>query len=141
MATRREARETAFQLIFEQIFVDEPMNRIIELAEQTRDVEPDDYIVTVSTGVEEKLGEIDPIIERYSRARSINRLSKAVLAVLRLAVYEIKFVDDIDVSISINEAVEIAKKYAGDDEGGFVNGVLGAFVRAEYPETDGGAAE
>jgi len=91
----------------------------------------DEYAKMVSDGVYENLELIDGIISKYSVARSIRRLSKVVLAVLRLAVYEILFVDGLEVSISINEAIELTKCYATDEEGGFVNGVLGAFVRTE----------
>jgi N utilization substance protein B len=74
--------------------------------------------------------EIDGYISRYSRARSFRRLSKVVLAALRLAIYEILYVDDLEPRISINEAVELAKTFSGKDEAGFVNGVLGGFMKA-----------
>ena len=62
--------------------------------------------------------------------RKIHRLSKVVLAALRLAMYEIVYVDDLDPTISINEAVELTKKFSGRDESGYVNGVLGGCLRA-----------
>lgn len=131
MIKRREAREQAFQIIFEKSFMDESVDEIIKNAVEARGVNFDEYAEKVAVGVFKNLDIIDETITKYSVARSIHRLSKVVLAVLRLAVYEIKFVDDIDASISINEAVELTKYYASDEEGGFVNGVLGGFVRAE----------
>jgi len=131
MAKRREARELAFQIVFEKSFTDSSVEEIISSAEEIRGVEFDEYAKMVSDGVYENLELIDGIISKYSVARSIRRLSKVVLAVLRLAVYEILFVDGLEVSISINEAIELTKCYATDEEGGFVNGVLGAFVRTE----------
>lgn len=131
MVKRREARELAFQIIFEKSFTESTVEDIIAAAEESRAVEFDDYAKNVSSGVYENIEQIDAVIGRYSVARSIRRLSRVVLAVLRLAVYEILFVEDLEPSISINEAVELTKTYASDEEGGFVNGVLGAFVRAE----------
>lgn len=131
MTKRREAREQAFQIIFEKSFMDESVDEIMKNAAEVRGVDFDDYAKGVAIGVFENLEIIDETITKYSVARSIRRLSKVVLAVLRLAVYEIKFVDELDASISINEAVELAKYYSSDEEGSFVNGVLGGFVRAE----------
>lgn len=131
MIKRREAREQAFQIIFEKSFMDESVDEIIAAAAEARGVDFDKYAKDAAVGVFENLELIDETINKYSVARSIRRLSKVVLAVLRLAVYEIKFVDDLDASISINEAVELTKYYASEEEGGFVNGVLGGFVRAE----------
>ena len=127
---RREARELAFQLIFERTFHDIEIEDLLELALQARDIEPDEYVISALRGIEEHQSEIDGIIEKFSRARAISRLSHVVLAVLRLAIYEIKFVANIDAPISINEAVELTKIYGGKDESGFVNGVLGNYVRS-----------
>lgn len=131
MIKRREAREQAFQIIFEKSFMDEPVDEIMTKAAEVRGIDFDEYAKRVAAGVFENVDVIDETISKYSIARSIHRLSKVVLAVLRLAVYEIKFVDELDASISINEAVELTKYYATEEEGGFVNGVLGGFVRAE----------
>lgn len=131
MLTRREARELAFQIIFEKEFNDSKIDEIIAYAEEARQVEADDYVRKTAAGVFEHLEQIDGCIQKYSVARSIRRLSKVVLSVLRQAIYEILFVDDIDASISINEAVELTKKYATEEEAGFVNGVLGTLVRTE----------
>ena len=131
MAKRREARELAFQIIFESSFTDSTVEEIIAAAEEARGTEFDEYAKSVSAGVYANLDRIDEVISKYSVARSIRRLSKVVLAVLRVAVYEILFVEGLQPSISINEAIELTKIYATDEEGGFVNGVLGAFVRAE----------
>ena len=71
---------------------------------------------------------IDSLIEKFNRLR-INRISKVNLAILRLAIYEILKRDDIPISVSINEAVEIAKTYDGEKAGAFVNGILGNIVK------------
>ena len=130
MISRREAREQAFILIFEKMFNSDEIENLVELAKESLEIEIDDYAVSTAQGVYEKLEEIDPEIEKYCKGRKLTRLSKTVLALLRLSVYEIKFVDEVDAAVSINEAVELAKKYSGNEEAGYINGVLGSFVRA-----------
>ena len=131
MANRREARDQAFQILFEKTFTDASVAEIIEMAGLSRDMIPDGYTVSIAEGAAARFEELDGIISRHSIKRSIVRLSKVVLSVLRLAVYEILYEDTVDVSVAINEAVELAKTYSGEDEAGFVNGVLGAYVRSE----------
>lgn len=122
--TRKQAREEAFILIFEKNFNDYSTDDILDLAAQVRDLEPDDYIKKVFSGVYDNLEEIDNIISENSIGWKINRISKTALCVLRLAIYEIKYFDEIPVSVSINEAVELCKKYATKDDASFVNGIL-----------------
>ena len=73
----------------------------------------------------EKLDEIDQILNDYSRGWKTSRMSRVDLTALRLAVYEMKFDEDVPVGVAINEAVELAKMFGGDDSGSFVNGILG----------------
>ena len=97
----------------------------------TRDLTPDDYIKTVFAGVYDKLDLLDEIISKNSIGWNIKRISKTALCVLRLAIYEIMFMDAIPVAVSINEAVELVKKYATQDDASFVNGILGSVSREE----------
>ena len=122
--TRKQAREETFILIFEKIFNDDPVEDIISLAEEVRDIKPDDYIKKVFYGVVENLDNIDAVISQNAVGWNINRITKTALAILRLAIFEIKYYDDIPVSVSINEAVEIAKKYATKEDASFINGIL-----------------
>lgn len=128
--SRRESRQQAFEIIFERAFGNGDVENIIQAAGAARDVEVSDYARQVAAGVFDHLEEIDGYISQYSRARSFRRLSKVVLAALRLSIYEILYVDDLEPRISINEAVELAKTFSGKDEAGFVNGVLGGFMKA-----------
>lgn len=128
--SRREARQQAFEIIFEKSFGGDDVESIIQAASDARDIEVSDYARQTASGVFDHLEEIDGYIAGYSRARSLRRLSKVVLAALRLAVYEILYVDDLDPKISINEAIELTKTFSGKDEAGFVNGVLGGFMKA-----------
>lgn len=127
--TRKQAREEAFILIFEKQFNSDSIEDILECAVQVREIEPDSYIRSVFFGVYENLEELDGIISGNSVGWSIRRISKTALAVLRLAIYEIKYMEDIPVSVTINEAVELCKKYATKEDASFVNGILASVVK------------
>ena len=79
----------------------------------------------------ERLDAIDQVIQKYSIKWNINRLPKVTLAILRLAICEIDGMEDIPVSVTINEAVELAKKFASEDDASFINGLLGAYVHSK----------
>ncbi len=128
--TRKEAREEAFILIFEKIFNDAEPAEILEIAAEVRDLVPDDYINQVFLGVYDKKEELDALIEEKAIGWKIGRISKTSLAILRLAIFEIKYIDSIPESVSINEAVELCKKYATKDDASFVNGILASVVKA-----------
>ena len=88
------------------------------------------YINDSVSTIKEHLEEIDKHIQDNLEGWSIYRLAKVDLAVLRIAIYEILYREDIPVEVSINEAVETVKKYSTEDSFKFVNGVLGSFVRS-----------
>ncbi|MBQ3052335.1 MAG: transcription antitermination factor NusB [Clostridia bacterium] len=127
--TRKQAREEAFILIFEKIFSKESVEDILATAKEARDLEPDDYINNVFSGVYENLEELDRLIGDNTVGWKIERISKTSLCILRLSIYEIKFMEDIPNSVSINEAVELAKKYATQQDASFVNGILSTIVK------------
>lgn len=127
--TRREAREQALCIVFERMFKDEPINEILSLAKDARDVNPDPFALQLAQGVFDHIDEIDGKIKKYSIRWSADRLSKVVMSILRMSIYEIDYVSGIPVSVTINEAVELAKKYGGDGDSAFVNGLLGTLVR------------
>lgn len=127
--TRSEAREQAFMLLFSKSFDDEPLEATIEDNSEMYEGGICGYAQSVVGGIEDKKDEIDDEIKKYlKQGWSISRISKPSLAILRLAIYEIKYVAGVPQSVSINEAVELAKKYT-IDESKFVNGILGSFVR------------
>lgn len=127
--TRKQAREEAFILVFEKVFSGGSTEEILELAVEARDLEPNGYIKTVFSGVYDNIDEIDGIISENAIGWKINRISKTALCVLRLAIYEIKYMEDIPASVSINEAVELCKKYATKEDASFVNGILASVVK------------
>lgn len=134
---RSEAREQAFMLIFERSFKDESIDEIIEEAQTGRSLEIDDYAYTLARDVCGHLPWLDETISNYSKKWKLNRMSRVALSILRLSLWEIDNVDSVPVGASINEAVELAKKYGNSDDFSFVNGLLGAYVRGkgeEFPE-------
>lgn len=127
---RSEEREQAFCLLFQSLFNTDENFEIYE--ENIESV--GNYARSVAEGVEEKKDNLDELIEKYSKGWRVKRLPKVNLAILRLAAYEILFVDDVPESVAINEAVELAKKYSGESDYSFINGVLGALVKGEVKE-------
>jgi transcription antitermination protein NusB len=127
---RREAREQALCIVFERMFKDEPVKEILSLAKDARDVEPDKFAVQLAQGVCDHIDEIDAVIEKYSIKWKNERLSKVVMSILRMSIYEINYINGIPVSVTINEAVELAKKYGGEGDSAFINGLLGTFARS-----------
>ena len=89
------------------------------------------YIDTVVCGVANRCEELNAVIQKYSIGWDVTRISKLTRSIMQLAIFEIKYMEDVPTSVAISEAVRIAKLYDGDDTGAFVNGVLGAFARAE----------
>lgn len=130
MRKRSEEREQAFCLLFQSLFNTDENFEIYE--ENIESV--GDYARSIALGVEEKKDNLDELIEKYSKGWKVKRLPKVNLAILRLAAYEILFVDDVPESVAINEAVELAKKYSGESDYSFINGVLGALVKSEVKE-------
>ncbi len=125
---RKTARENAFILIFERCFREDSVEDIINDAIEARDFEYDDFVETVFKGVCDKTVELDTVISKNLKGWSISRISKVTLSLLRLAVFEILFMEEVPVKVSINEAVEIAKKYSTQDDAAYINGVLGSIA-------------
>ena len=129
MKTRHESREQAFVLLFEKTVNDDPMEDIVEMAVEARGIEMDAYCEKLTALAELYLEQIDAVIGENLRGWSLRRLSKVALALLRLAIYEMKWEDSIPTSVSINEAVELAKTYGGKDDAPYINGVLASVAK------------
>lgn len=129
--TRREAREQAFALLFEKSFhADNSMRELIDMNIEFGTIEDDEFANSLAIQAWDKLEEIDALIEKYAIGWRKNRISRVSLAVLRLAICEMLYREDIPASVSINEAVELCRKYASEDEYSFVNGILGTVSRS-----------
>ncbi len=128
--TRAEARELLFGLLFETEFKNgENPTEIYELACQDRDIPADSYIKNTFFGVITRADIVDAVITKYSKGWKAERLSRVSRTVLRIAIYEILFVDDIHPNISISQAVALAVKFGEDKAKQFVNGVLSGLFK------------
>lgn len=96
-----------------------------------------DYISAVVTGTVEKRSELDGLIEQYASGWKVSRITKTALQILRTAIFEALYVDDVPESVAIDEAVELAKKYDEPETVSFINGVLGGFARGKGAVADG----
>ena len=127
--TRHKSRELAFILLFEYAFSQDAVSDIVGRAVEAREVEADAFALSLAEGACAHLEEVDALIEAHALRWSKNRISRVALAIMRIAVYEMLYVEEIPVGVSINEAVELAKRYGGDEDPAFVNGVLGGIAR------------
>ncbi|MBE6734336.1 MAG: transcription antitermination factor NusB [Ruminococcaceae bacterium] len=127
--SRYKMREQAVLLVFERLFSDTDLDEIADNIADSRDEFFSDYAITTAKEIEIKVEEIDKhISDNLSKGWKIRRISRIALAILRVAVYEMKYVEEVPVSVAINEAVELAKKYSTDDAS-FINGVLGSVAK------------
>nr|WP_316624921.1 transcription antitermination factor NusB [uncultured Ruminococcus sp.] len=128
--SRYKVREQAFLLGFESLFSDTDIDEIADNAGDARDDMLSGDAISRAKGVRNKIMEVDKkISENLKPGWKISRISKVSLSILRLALYEMMYDDSIPVSVSINEAVELTKKYSVEDEAAFVNGVLGSVAK------------
>ena len=123
--SRRESREQVLGLLFETEFQSQKTpEEIYRLAVDDREIAADAYIPEVYFGVLEKKAEIDARISKYSKGWSVDRIAPVTRNILRLSIFEMMTRQDIPVRVSINEAIELAKKYDDEKAKAFVNGIL-----------------
>lgn len=132
--TRREVRKHLFCILFESGFYsEEERDAQYELYWEQQECEPSkeeyDEIYNKWEAILEKLPQIDELIEKNSKGWKINRIGGADINILRIAVYEINWDDDVPLRVAINEAVELAKVYGTEHSPGFVNGILANIVK------------
>jgi N utilization substance protein B len=130
--SRREAREAAYCLLFEWSFrPDETLDELIVNAGEGREPAPGEFAISLLSKTAEHTKELDGLIEAYSDKWKLSRISKVSLAALRLALCELTQFSDIPAGASINEAVELVKKFGGEEEASYVNGILGSYMRSK----------
>lgn len=128
--TRRESRELAFILVFEKSFQEDVT--VVELIENALELElfpQNSFAETLARKVYENIDEIDSAIEENLVGWSAKRISKVSRAILRIAVCELLYSENMPVGVAINEAVEIAKKYSTTEDASYINGVLGSIAK------------
>ena len=129
--SRKKARDNAFKCIYELEFIkDKSLDDILSncYEENNNSEEEKQYIQIILNGVKENIEKIDSIILSKLKNWSLDRIAKIDLAILRLAIYEILYVDSIPDKVSANEAVELAKTYGNNDSKSFVNGVIAKVI-------------
>lgn len=128
---RSESRERAFVFLFESTFGFQTAEEIIENSKIARKEKVSEFSRELFENTLANKEKIDTYIETYSKDWKIDRLSRTTLSVLRLAIYEILISQETPVSVAINEAVELAKKYSTPQEAVYVNGVLAAISNSK----------
>lgn len=130
--TRRQLRENVFKMLFRVEFHDdkELPERLILFEDELEPISEDEkiYMTNKYKDIYAHIEELDAAINEVSKGWKTIRMGKVDLTLIRLAVYEIRFEEEIPVKVSINEAVELAKKYGTDDSPAFVNGILAKFA-------------
>ncbi len=147
---RNTAREIAIHLSYELSFTNKPIDVLLDerltkeafavlmeedsLYQEMPNAKQAEYIRRLVKGVDEHAAELDGYIEKYAKGWKFSRIPLVASAIMRVAMYEILYMQDIPNGAAINEAVEIAKKYETPETVKFINGILGSFVRQEISE-------
>lgn len=136
---RRNARKLAFYLLFQYDFVNDTksFDEIKEVKDTffsvNTEMTDDDknYIESTTDGAMENREEIDSLLDAFAKGWTVERMSKVDKAIMRLAVYEIKYAPGVPDGVAVNEAVELAKTYSSDEAPAFINGILGKIIESE----------
>lgn len=144
--TRANARELAVHLIYGRDFTGEEPEQVVavrlakeyyaklseenEVYSERPSRAQTAYLDKVVSGVANRTGDLNNVIQKFSIGWEISRISRLTRAIMQLAIFEILYVEDVPTGVAISEAVRLAKKYDGDDTGSFVNGILGSFARS-----------
>ena len=121
--SRPEVREGAFLILYQTMFGTTP-EEIDELNHEAFDIAKNEETDEIVKGVMEHDAEIVELISKFSKTRSIARIAKVNMVILKIAIYEMKYCDRVPDAATINEAVELAKKYSLKADSGFINGIL-----------------
>ena len=132
--SRRELREWIFQTLFRMEFHNkEEYEKQLELLFETEEMSDEDktYAKHKILDIGAHIEEIDTAINEVAKGWKTSRMAKVDLTIIRLAVYEIRYEEEIPTKVAINEAVELAKKYSGKEDASFINGILGSVSRSD----------
>ena len=127
--SRREIRDSAFKLVFEQLLRDDDITELYDIAEEIDEIIVNDEVKKIVEGTLSHAEELDNIIAGYSKSRSLSRISKLNIAILRIALFESLYDDNTPMNAAISEAINLANTYSYKEDSKFINGVLGAFSR------------
>lgn len=143
MGNRRRSRELAMQALYQMEMNQDHSKEAVELFCKhfgvTENVKP--FFLRLVEGVKKVQHEIDPLIKSFSENWKISRMSRADRNIMRIAVYELLYCDDIPPKVSINEAIDIGKKFGTEDSGPFINGILDSIRISLDKENQSGIAD
>lgn len=127
--TRHEMREAALLILFQRKLNLETLDELLEDCKESFEMEYNSQSVKLANGVEEHEDELNAIIESYSPSRKLDRISYINLAIMKIAVYEMKYCPSVPDKVAINEAIEFAKEYTDKADVRFINGVLNSYYK------------
>lgn len=128
--TKHEIREAAFIILYQMEVTGQAADEIAESSSEEFELPVNNAVLKLAEGVWSKKEEIDTVIGKYSPSRSVARISKVNLTILRISVYELTYEKEkIPPKVSINEAVELSKAYAAYNDKAFINGVLNSYYK------------
>ena len=138
MRKRTQARECALKILYQLDMAGEPLDEVLPLFWEHYPTPPEvrEFAETLVRGTRERLSEIDQKLSQYAENWQLNRMAAVDRNILRFAAYELLYLDDIPPKVTINEAVNIAKKYSQEEAGKFVNGVLDKINHTEVHKSD-----
>jgi N utilization substance protein B len=125
----RDARELAMKMVFQMDANNDYDHRNVTLNEMTERYKNNNRAIEILEAIKLHKEDIDILIEANSKTRKIERIAKTDLAILRVAICEIMYIDDVPDAVAINEAVELVKKYGSDNANKYINALLGSVVR------------
>lgn len=127
--TRHEMREAALLILFQRKLNPETLDELLEDCKESFAFEYNSQSVKLANGVEEHEDELNKIIESYSPSRKLDRISYINLAIMKIAIYEMKYCPSVPDKVAINEAIEFAKEYTDKADVRFINGVLNSYYK------------
>ena len=138
MGHRRKAREYGLQALYMHEVADTPLEDMLKLDWVEREIPDDirDFSIALITGTLERSDEIDDRIRRFSRNWKLERMTIVDRCILRMTIFEMLFMPDIPVAVTINEGIELGKLYGGEGSGQFINGILDAIKNSELPSEE-----
>lgn len=128
--TKHEVREAAFIILYQMEITGQAVDEVSEGTSEEFEMPVNNAVIKLAENVWSRKEEVDAIIGKYSPSRSVARISKINLAILRISVYELTFEKEkIPPKVSINEAIELSKAYAENNDKAFINGVLNSYYK------------
>ncbi len=134
--TRRDTREAVFLLLFQNELGGIDINETAESCVEAFEMELNNEVKSLAEKIVLKYNELDEIIGKYSETREVSRISKINKTILRLAIYEILYCPNVPDVVAVNEAVELSKKYAEKKDSGFINAILGNFLKEKANDSE-----